>query len=136
MSGLIRQAIILSIPCFILLSACHQEPGDPQKFTELSIDQLTDKNVPKGLMLRDGKASLADGYEAVYASDSSKVLFINTGSSPDGATAMRCDCDGVLKTGCIVVLRGIITCKPLLCTSCKPVLQIYDRRISVEQFRK
>lgn len=133
---LTKAAIILSIPCLICLFACRQKPGYPQKFTELSYDQLTEKNVPRGLTLRDGQASLADGYEVVHSSDSTKALFIQTGRPAGGTTAMRCDCDGLIKIGCIVVTEGIITCKPLLCTSCKSVLQIYDGRISVEQFRK
>ena len=133
---LAKAAIILSMPCLICLASCRQKPGDPQKFTELSFDQVSEKNVPKGVTLRGGQVSLADGYEVVHSSDSTKALFINTGRPPGGTTAMRCDCDGLIKLGCIVVTEGIITCKPLLCTSCKPVLQVYDGRISVEQFRK
>lgn len=133
---LAKAAIILSITCLICLSSCRQKPGNPQKFTELTYDQLTEKNVPKGLTLHDGQASLADGYEVVHSSDSTKVLFIQTGRPAGGETAMRCDCDGLIKIGCIVVTEGIITCRPLLCTTCKPVLQIYDGRISVEQFRQ
>ena len=134
--SLIRAMFILAIPALLCLFACRQKTGDPQKFTELSYDQLTEKNVPKGLTYRDGKASLADGYEVVHSSDSTKALFMQTGRPGGGETAMRCDCDGLIKIGCIVVTKGIITCKPLLCTSCKPVLQIYDGVISVEQFRQ
>lgn len=125
-----------TIACLLCLISCKPKPGDPQKFTELEYETLTEKNVPKGITLRDGKPVLSDGYEIVHSEDSTKALFIQTGRPPGGTTAMRCDCDGIIKLGCIVVNEGIITCKPLLCTSCKPVLQIYDGFIGIEQFRK
>jgi hypothetical protein len=129
-------ALVLSFSLIVCLFACREKTGDPQKFTELEYDKLTEKNVPKGITMRDGKPILSDGYEIVHSADSTKALFIQTGRPGGGTTAMRCDCDGLIKIGCIVVTEGIITCRPLLCNSCKPILQIYDGRISVEQFRK
>lgn len=136
MSRLTKASIIFSISCLICFSSCRQKPGDPQKFSELTYDQLTEKNLPQGLKLRNGEVRLEDGYDIVHSSDSTMALIIRPGGGGGGTTAMRCDCDGLIKLGCIVVREEIFTCKPLLCTSCKVVLQIYDGLISIYQFRK
>ena len=136
MSFLTTGTIILSLFTLISFSSCRQKHGDPQKFSELSYDQLTEKNTPKGIIYRNGEVRLQDGYDIVHGSDSTMALIINPGGGGGGSTAMRCDCDGLIKIGCIVVLDGILTCKPLLCNTCKPVLKIYDGIISVDQFRK
>ena len=120
----------------IFTSSCRQKPGDPQKFSEIQLDKINEKNLPKGLIYRDGSLSLKDGYEIIHSTDSTSALIINPGGGGGGTTAMRCDCDGLIKLGCIVTLDEILTCKPLLCNSCKPVLKIYDGLISKDQFRK
>jgi hypothetical protein len=135
LTSVITAEILLSLSFLICLASCKPKQGDPQKFTVLDYEKITEKNVPKGVTLRDGKPILSDGYEVVHSADSTKALFIQTGRPPGGTTAMRCDCGGLIKVGCIVVTEGIITCKPVLCTSCKPVLQIYDGFIRVDQFK-
>lgn len=134
MTRVSRVLIILSIPCFTCFFSCKQKPGDPEKFSEVSFDQLTEENVPKGLVLSKGIISLDPDYDLVHSSDSTKALIIRPGGGGGGTLAMRCDCDGLVKLGCIVVREGILTCKPLLCTSCKPVLLVYDGLISRDQF--
>lgn len=134
MSGLTQTTIGLFLLSLICLSSCRQKAGDMQKFSDLSFDQLTEKNTPKGILYRDGEVRLKDGYEIVHSSDSTMALINVPGKG--GSTAMRCECDGLVKIGCIVELDEILTCKAILCTSCKPVLQIYDGFIRRDQFRK
>lgn len=136
MSLLTTGTIILSLFTLISIISCRQKPGDPQKFSELSYDQLNEKNTPKGIVYRNGEVRLQEGYDIVHSADSTMALIINPGGGGGGKTAMRCDCDGLIKLGCIVVRDEIFTCKPLLCTSCKPVLLIYDGFINIDQFRK
>ena len=136
MSLLTKAAIVISLLSTICFSSCRPKAGDPQKFSELSFDQLTEKNTPKGILYRNGEVRLQDGYDIVYGSDSTTALIINPGGGGGGKTAMRCDCDGLVKLGCIVLSNPIFTCQPILCNTCKPVLQIYDGLISKDQFRK
>lgn len=131
-----KKAALFSIFCMVCcFFSCRQKPGDPEKFTTISYDQLTEKNSPAGIVLHAGKVRLMDGFGLEHSPDSTMAMLVNPGKKGGGTTAIRCDCDGLIKLGCIVVLDGIITCKPLLCTSCKPVLQIYDGFVSVEKFR-
>ena len=123
-------AVCLLVCCF----ACHEKAGDPNKFTVLSFDQLTATNAPKGIVLKDGKITLADGFGLEYSADSSMAMIVVPGKK-GGDLAMRCDCDGLVKIGCIPVIEGIFTCKPLLCTSCKPVLLLYDGIVTIDKFR-
>ena len=127
---------LFSIPCVLCVTACGAKEGDINKFTEIPLDQLTEKNAPKGIVLRDGKFQLDDGYTLVPLPDSTKALIIDPNHKGGGTTAMRCDCDGLIKIGCIPVLEGIITCKPLLCSNCKPVLLVYGGFISIDKFKK
>lgn len=131
-----KEVVLFSLMCMVCCFSCRPHPGDPGKFTTLPFDQLTEKNSPAGIVLKDGKVLLADGFSLVHSSDSTQALVIGPGRGGGGTTGIRCDCDGLIKLGCIVTLEGIITCKPLLCTSCKPVLQIYDGFISVDKFRE
>ena len=82
-----------------LLSSCHQKAGDPEKFSEVSFDQLTEDNVPKGLVLSKGLIRLDPDYDLVHSSDSTKALIIRPGGSGGGTLAMRCDCDGLVNLG-------------------------------------
>src|SRR5688500_10307530 len=108
-----KVTIILFISALICFSACRQKPGDPQMFSELTYEQLTEKNVPKGLKLRNGEVHLDDGYEIIHSADSTMAMIIRPGS-PGGETAMRCECDGLVKLGCIVLSNPIFTCQPIL----------------------
>jgi|GEM_PF-6941273 len=124
-------SLLVLVCCF----ACGEKPGNPEKFTLLPFDQLTNNNAPKGIVIKDGKIRLADGFGLDYSADSSMALIMVPGKK-GGNTAMRCDCDGLIKIGCIPVMDQIFTCKPLLCSSCKPVLLLYDGFISIDRFRE
>lgn len=120
-----------------MVSCDRKQAGDPTEFKELLVADITERNVPDGLVLKNGELSLADGFELVYSDDSTKALLarINTGRDPGGSTAMRCDCDGLIKVGCMVVSDPIFTCRPLLCNSCKTVLLVYGGNITASQFK-
>ena len=130
-------SLILLIVGSIFFVACDRKQGDPTKFKDLSFDQLNEKDAPEGVVYRNGEIRLAEGYDISYSSDSTKAMIIRPGSGNGGTTAMRCECDGLVKLGCIVSRDEIITCKSLLCAStCKPILQIYEGFITKARFRE
>src|SRR5688572_9013072 len=108
-------AFLVSLAATVLFSCNRKQTGDPTKFKELQVTDVFEKNPPEGLVLKKGELSLADGYELVYTDDSSKALFarISTGGGTGGSLAMRCDCDGLIKIGCIVESNPIFTCRSL-----------------------
>ena len=122
--------------CLVFIS-CAQREGDPAKFKDLSFDQITEKDTPDGIVYRNGEIRLAEGYDISYSADSTMAMVIRPGGGNGGTTAMRCECDGLIKLGCIIDRKEIITCKSLICTnSCKPILQIYDGFITRARFRE
>lgn len=128
-------SILAGAICIVAFFSCHQ--GDPAKFTELPTDQVTAENTPEGLIFRNGALSLEEGFSIETSQDSTQALIIGPGRG-SGKTSLRCECDYLIKLGCIVSSKDIIACNPIICTTnkCKSILQIYEGPVSISKFRE
>lgn len=125
---------VLSIG-FLCSYACKRKEGDPGKFKEIYIEQLTGENIPPGVGVRDGKLFLDEGFTLEYSKDSTVALMIDP--NKDGSTyTFRCDCSSPLNIGCIPTSEGFITCKSLICIKCVLVLQVHEGFLSNHRFRE
>ena len=123
--------LIIILFSLLPLISCKNKTGDPDKYTEVSIENITEKNIPKGLMLREGNLYPDKGFEFVTSKDSTKVMLIQTGKAKGFATH-RCNCQSGYGLSCLPV-KDIIECSRLLCAKCTPLLIVYDDPIAFDK---
>ena len=115
----------------IHFTGCTDKPGDPNKYTTLSISDITEKNVPRGLVLREGNLYPEEGFEFATSQDSTRVMLIQTGKDR-GFASYRCECKSGFGLTCIRI-KGIIGCSQLICAQCAPLLIVYDSPIAFDR---
>ena len=123
------------ILCFISItlfySSCNKSKGDNNDYTEMTIEEITEKNIPKGLMLRDGKLYPMEGYELVQSKDSTRVMLLQIGEDK-GQTEGRCKCQNDAGWICYP-MKYIIGCEKLECEKCEPLLIVYDNPKTIDR---
>lgn len=122
--------IIVVISC-VHLTACTKKAGDPNEYTTISIDDITEKNTPEGLVLRGGNLYPEEGYEFVTSQDSTRVMLIQK-EKGRGYASYRCECKSGFGLTCLP-MKDIIGCSKLICAQCAPLLVVYDSPVAFDR---